>query len=309
VAGVQSISVAGLPGKFEGTIRLVAGSGVTLTRDGSKLTISASGSGGGGGGSTTWDAVTGKPTTFAPSAHEHPIGEVTALQAGLDAKLDDSQRGAANGVASLDANTLIPDAQIPSTIARDSELPDLAAHVAAADPHTGYQRESEKGEQNGYAALDANTRVPTAQHSTEVLLRTLADAKGDLLVAGATDSVSRLVVGTDGQVLTADAAQTLGVKWASAAAGSTNIKEAEIDFGTTPVSEATFTITDADVAPSSQLIAQLAYVAPTGKDLDELEFDALVLRCAPGSGQFTLYATTADGGLVADKFKIHYLVG
>lgn len=34
----------------------------------------------------------------------------------------ESEKGAANGYASLDASTLIPDAQIPATIARDSEL-------------------------------------------------------------------------------------------------------------------------------------------------------------------------------------------
>lgn len=32
---------------------------------------SVSSSGGGGGGSTSWDAITGKPTTFPPSAHNH----------------------------------------------------------------------------------------------------------------------------------------------------------------------------------------------------------------------------------------------
>lgn len=35
----------------------------------------------------TWTDVTGKPTTFAPSAHTHVIGDVTGLQAALDGKL------------------------------------------------------------------------------------------------------------------------------------------------------------------------------------------------------------------------------
>jgi len=39
----------------------------------------------------------------------------------------------------------------------------VAAHVAAADPHTGYQKESEKGVANGYASLDATGKVPVAQ--------------------------------------------------------------------------------------------------------------------------------------------------
>lgn len=39
----------------------------------------------------------------------------------------------------------------------------LAAHVAAADPHTVYQRESEKGVAGGYASLDGSALVPDAQ--------------------------------------------------------------------------------------------------------------------------------------------------
>lgn len=48
---------------------------------------------------------------------------------------------------------------------------------------------------------------------------TLLDAKGDLIAATAADTVARLAVGTDGQVLTADAASTAGLKWATAATG------------------------------------------------------------------------------------------
>lgn len=41
----------------------------------------------------------------------------------------------------------------------------------------------------------------------------LVDAKGDLLVASAADSVSRLAVGANGKALCADSTQTTGVKW------------------------------------------------------------------------------------------------
>lgn len=41
----------------------------------------------------------------------------------------------------------------------------------------------------------------------------LADAKGDVLVASATDVVARLPVGANGRVLTADSAAALGVAW------------------------------------------------------------------------------------------------
>lgn len=42
----------------------------------------------GGGGAPSWDDVTGKPSTFPPSAHTHPQSDVTGLSASLTAKAD-----------------------------------------------------------------------------------------------------------------------------------------------------------------------------------------------------------------------------
>jgi hypothetical protein len=67
------------------------------------------------------------------------------------------------------------------------------------------------GTSAGTIAQGNDARITGAVQSS------LADAKGDLLVGSAADAIVRLPVGSDGQVLTADAAQASGVKWANAA--------------------------------------------------------------------------------------------
>ena len=52
----------------------------------------------------------------------------------------------------------------------------------------------------------------------------IVNAKGDLLVATADNTVSRLAVGTNNFVLTADSAQATGVKWAAAGAATQYIE-------------------------------------------------------------------------------------
>lgn len=49
---------------------------------------------------------------------------------------------------------------------------------------------------------------------------TIVDAKGDLIVATAADTVSRIAVGSNDQVLTADSSTSTGLKWAAPTAPS-----------------------------------------------------------------------------------------
>jgi hypothetical protein len=84
------------------------------------------------------------------------------------------------------------------------------------------------------------------------------------------------------------------------------IAQTEIDFGSTPVIEKNFVITNSILTTSCLITAQIALIAPTGKELDELEFDTFDFRCVAGTGNFTLYARSLEG-YVADKFKINYI--
>jgi hypothetical protein len=57
---------------------------------------------------------------------------------------------------------------------------------------------------------------------SNALTVTTIDAKGDLLVGTASDTIGRLAVGTDGYVLTADSTQSSGIKWSATAEAGFN---------------------------------------------------------------------------------------
>ena len=61
--------------------------------------------------------------------------------------------------------------------------------------------------------------VTLALDSAAVIAPTIVDAKGDIIAATAADTVARLAVGTNGQVLTAASGQATGLEWATPAAG------------------------------------------------------------------------------------------
>ena len=52
--------------------------------------------------------------------------------------------------------------------------------------------------------------------------KSMIDAKGDLIVGSANDTVDNLALGTNGYILTVDTAQTLGVKWAAPSVTTSN---------------------------------------------------------------------------------------
>jgi len=121
--------------------------------------------------------ASGTASTFARSGHGHQV--VTD-----------------NGVASTQAFGDAATAGTSGTIQRGSHkhaMPadPVTAHVAAADPHTGY------------------------------LLESLYDAKGDLITASADNTPSKLTVGADDTILMADAAAGGGLKWVASATPST----------------------------------------------------------------------------------------
>jgi hypothetical protein len=69
-------------------------------------------------------------------------------------------------------------------------------------------------------AATANAVKTTYDLANGAVAKSIVDAKGDLIAATAADTVSRLAVGTNGQVLVADSAEATGLKWATPASGT-----------------------------------------------------------------------------------------
>lgn len=87
------------------------------------------------------------------------------------------------------------------------------------------------------------------------IAKSIADAKGDIIAATAADTVSRLAVGANNTVLTADSSTATGLKWATPSGGG---KVAQVlstmksdTFSTTSTSPVTITGLSQSITPSA----------------------------------------------------------
>lgn len=175
-----------------------------------------------------WSGVENKPSTFPPASHTHSasditsgtlnasripnlaISKITNLQSALDAKLDASKVGVANGVASLDENGKVPAAQLPSYVDDVLEFPDYASLPATGEsgkiyvlqtPHTvgGMTSSQFRWTGSGYAPIvaspgttDSLSEGSTNKYFTEARVRStqlagLSTGSGGAI--GASDTV------------------------------------------------------------------------------------------------------------------------
>ena len=79
-------------------------------------------------GTTTWAGITGKPSTFAPSAHQHTSADITDFSAAVVAAAPPTTN------ASLLTSGTLPDARLSANIARTSDITSAVAAVVDAAP-------------------------------------------------------------------------------------------------------------------------------------------------------------------------------
>ena len=156
----------------------------------------------------------------------------THLSGGTDA-LSGISPSQITGTAVITSDSRLSDARTPS-----STLAHASTHVAAgSDPLSGIS----PSQVTGTAVITSDSRLSDARTPTththaqtdvtslttdlaDKISKTIVDAKGDIIVATASDTVSRLAVGaTNGHVLTVDSAEATGLKWAAAAGGSQSL--------------------------------------------------------------------------------------
>jgi hypothetical protein len=111
--------------------------------------------------------------------------------------------------------------------------------------------------------------------------KAIIDAKGDLIVGLSSDNPSKLSVGSNNFVLTADNSQTLGIKWSALPTASTT------GAGIVQLNDT--------YASTSTVLAPTANALKTG--LDTKEDKALTINDQSGTS-YTLVATDANSKLV-----------
>lgn len=126
----------------------------------------------------------------------------------------------------------------------DSELTDLAG-VKGVTISTLQPKPSEgafaNGDKTKLDGIDASADVTdaTTVAAAGAVMETDVNAKGDIFVATANNTLTRLAVGTNNHVLTADSSEASGVKWAAASGG------ASLAFKTIAVAGQTDVVADA----------------------------------------------------------------
>ena len=124
---------------------------------------------------------------------------------------------------------------------------------------------------DGAAAIRSlGTAIDTTvfNNASAAIAKTIVDAKGDIIAATAADTVSRLAVGANDTVLTADSTASTGLKWATPAAGGgyTLLSTTSLSGTTTTISSISQSYQDLVILVQNAFLttASALYLQPNG---------------------------------------------
>lgn len=89
-------------------------------------------------------------------------------------------------------------------------------------------------------------------------------------------------------------------------AGSFAVSETEVDFGSTPVTAKEFTVTDAAIVATNEIMCLPSGNPATSRVGNDFSWEVFSFSALAGTGQFTLSAVCANGSVVG-KRKVLYV--
>lgn len=147
---------------------------------------------------------------------------------------------------------------------------------------------------------NANTGASTLNVNTIGAVALVNNSTGGALASGDLPAGSVMIVVHDGTNY-----RVIGLAGGSAPPGTFTVSEAEIDFGTKPVTSKSFTVVDASIVASSKIMVVGSGNTATGRVGNDYEWDSVNYTAKGETGTFTLKAVCNSGHLIG-KRKILY---
>lgn len=88
--------------------------------------------------------------------------------------------------------------------------------------------------------------------------------------------------------------------------GSATLTEVEIDFGTQPINNKIFTITDVTVINTNKIIFSPSPNTATGQQGNDWEVDSAIFSAKANTGNITLYVNSPF--VISGKRKLYYQI-
>ena len=206
---------------------------------------------------TSATSAAASATAAATSATSAAVSATAAATSATSANASAITAAASVATISGFATAASNSASAAATSATSAAASVTAAATSASSASTSASAAATSASSASTSASSALTSANSAAVSaasaaaavTTAIQASIIDAKGDLIVGTAADTAGRLAIGTNGYILTADSAETTGIKWSAAPAGylAPTIGTTVITSGTTVSTVESVTLNNATV--------------------------------------------------------------